>query len=129
MRLCCDRASGFAAPRGQRHMRTRHAVAAQPDPVRKPQVPSDAPVSIPIDNDFTSNSGSTETDDATLRFSSNGQSSPSKHQRGTVIGAASLVAGTAIGAGILALPAVTQVHISSICRIFLESSNESLHIH
>lgn len=32
-----------------------------------------------------------------------------KHEPGSVVGAAALVAGTTVGAGILALPAVTQV--------------------
>eukprot|EP00210_Caulerpa_lentillifera_P006462 g6174.t1 len=62
---------------------------------------------VPLSRLFAERSGQTETP-MTTRFWSNVNSETLKHEPGNVVSSAALVAGTTIGAGMLALPSVTQ---------------------
>ena len=66
-----------------------------------------------VEVDFRKDDACIQTGDQRRWSNLKSESSRLVHRPGTVLGSAVLVAGTTIGAGILALPAVTHVRASS----------------
>ena len=97
------------------------AVTTQEAPQRAGTQKAEAPDSI---SSFTGD-GRSGPPAAAQRLFSNVNPATLRHEPGSVLGAAALVAGTTVGAGILALPYATRVRCATDVRQFTFSPLEA----